>query len=438
MKNLKVVFIAAVLGFVLMTSQPAVIAATNSTTSSFTLDQATGFDPSTSDFSVEVLSVGPNVLENATLEDDNTYHIVSDDLFTLVRFRVAFSGYTMISNGSMDVAYGGQLFVINNGVANVVGAAYSGSAGVDIPMDSQTNTITFLYIGWDETDGYVYASDTVVVRIGAVAEDLANAGFEAVEVPVTSSATDTVDTTATYDAAEFIASNWYSVYSKNELVEPTLDDLELAYTDASGDTFDIGYNTGQISIPLDDENLGSFDIGGTYDTTGFLGPQAKGINYTKVLLNYYDADGQDLMPAYDGDATHPVESGLAFLTDGDGLTLLGDATTATMYTSEEGRSASSVGVVAISGSGYWDLAQAVYGGGIDWDSVFSSTFDASTGEGIYGTVDIGINTLVGSFGAAIPAADATETIDSPGFTALLSLGSVAVIAYLAPRFRKEE
>jgi hypothetical protein len=381
----------------------------------------------------------------------------------------------MINNGTHDLVYGGQLFVINNGQVNVAGGAYQGSVGIDIPMDAATNVLSFMYVGWEDTlagaTGMKYAVDTVTIRIGETAEDITNSEFIKVDdIPVSVTATDVADTEGTFDASEFIASNWYSIYSKNQLVEPDLGDMTVTYTDGVGEDAVSSGDYSQQLVRLSADKKGSFAVTGTYNTTGFAGAQAKGLNYSRVLDNYY-GPCCDFPPIYDSDATHDVVEGVTFWVDANGVQMLEDGITASLYTTTTTTTAQSqVAVFAISASGYWDLEQDVYGAaGIDWDGMFSSSFNSTTAEGMFGTFDFGIAALATTYGGSTATGvtntgtvTSTNTIDVtqtsevnvtneetvtstvatsggvPGFTGVAAMASVAVLAYMAPRFRKEE
>jgi hypothetical protein len=340
------------------------------------------------------------------------------------------------------------MFVINNGEVNVAGGSWTGAAGVDVPMSARTNVITFLYVGYENTtdgdSGYVFASDTVVVRVGSSLEDIANTEFEKVtNIPITMSATDLVDTDSTYDASDFITSNWYSgVYSKNLLVQPDLSGLVMTYTDGAGDDYVSSDDGSTYIVQAAEGNPGAVVVSGTYDTTGFLGSQAKGLNYSRALELYYmsqtDYSEETDKSIYDGDATHPAMGGMIFWVDASGAQELKSGIKGTMFSSKSQANAQSqIAIVAIAPSGTWDDNDDVFGTApLDWDGIVSSDL-------LFGTIDFGIAAKSTTFGVvgisnAIETTETTTVQGTPGFTGLMAFMGVGLIAYLAPRMRKEE
>jgi hypothetical protein len=421
---------------------------------------ATHIDGAT--FSVDVSFVGKGSTEGQRINvsSDGTYHFIdptADDGFNLVRLKTNITGYTCFgdcTNSSLAAdrtvfeATAGSIFIIVDGNVLPAGAGYMSSSGSDVPIAGLgDHTVTFLYIGKDSVMGTVYAYETFIVRI---ATDEANLDpYVTSTTPITASVTDTAVANKYYNssAVGYYDPSWSS-WTKEDFNQPTADVSVLRD----------GESTSQNVV--DNLNGTTLSIGGTINSTGFDGLQIVREQNTTV--------------------------GNAFFLDAAGITPLGDVTELTYYDNAYNPAAcddpfnriTHVGVLVLADNGRWVQDAVSYP---PWQTPFADfeglnsvtdTLNSSITYKLNASMDYtyavdsqgywfasgappagctitttttDISTSTSSTTTSIVTTstrtnDVTETTvktESPGFGVIVSLLSIGVIAFVAPRLRRE-
>ncbi|MHA2501549.1 MAG: hypothetical protein ACXAE3_01570 [Candidatus Kariarchaeaceae archaeon] len=440
MKKLTSLLLAVFFMTVLMTGQTAVIASINM--NAISVD---GYDDSAAEYGVSIARIGPDAINNFTLDADGTYHYVTDSPVPFVRFDVDFSGYTVfdrtIGNSTdsetVSMPYGGTLMVAVNGELNTVGLT-----DLQFPVKTGVNVITVLYI-YKNTDGTTdFVSDTAVVRVAATD---AFAALSMVEIPLTSTVTDSAG--GQLNISGMIAYEDFfggaSLYYEN--FDPAVD-LDVTLTSADTDSTITADGDVVIGV-VNADAPGTLAISGTVDSSGYNGPQQD---------SYQLADG----------GLRDASTGLNIVMDAHGVHHLDDADHVSVFTTgDDSTTQTAVSVATIADYGYMDWEATVeipaaISVDFDWEQLFG--IDSLDGDALPATVGLvtddnvydqfGFNRsgmwgsydfVQSSFTINIRAAGAsgvvTETItgDTPGFGLLASLMAAASVAYVVPRLRKD-
>jgi hypothetical protein len=411
------------------------------------------------DFGVDIWWVGYSGLASSeiSMDADGTYHFITDDptSLNLVVLKTNISGYTCwgnCSDTSLDMSEGeltvGQLFLIVDGLVSQVGSAYISSAGQSVGLIGYgTHVITLLYTGKDQAGGFQWGSDTIIIRVGSAEDKLGD--YATVTAPFSHTLTDTAVANETIEAnalpwepiwSSYIKFDNYTVY--NEV------DVGLSGTADTDGTY-YGFDS-------------SVSVSGMYNSTGFEGYQIDGIWNTTV--------------------------GNAFVVDGTGVRYLDSSVTSVTLTDTvltsypEARQSTFVGVLVLADYGrYWagnmpswqafadieglnyvynttnvDETSARWAGGgrIEMDASFDfleamdgTTLTISsqakdveiTNTGTTTTTQTTTDTSTVVTTSTQPDETITSTIttESPGFGIIVSLLTIGVIAFAAPRLRRE-
>jgi len=416
MKKLTTLLLVSFLTVVLFSSQPAVIASTSSNAHS--QPKLSAFDSSTPDFNVTItgLKASPTGDYLTPAEGTNVYHIVTDSPLPTVRVFLDISGYVSRLNSTNDGnAYLGQLYVIVNGEVSIAGSGYLSSNGVDIALSTQDNVITFLYAATKRTGGLIFAQDTVVVRTAKDESTLKALPYHTKAIPVIDDTTDAaVGNTNPINTTGNIYYNGGSVFARQFVFHPDVSGLSMTYTNGVGEKTSLpksNYVDGTV-------NGGNLTISGTYDSSGYSGPDTAGMNYTK-FFNYETTV-----------TSQPRTTGFAFLIDSIGVHLMDGSSMMARFgtTTGDGSVASPIGVLVLANYGYWDQQMDLYGyAGPDFDGL-SSSFSA-----FYGSVDF----VSSAYSSVMFSPQTTSSASAPGFGVVTALLSVAAVAYIAPRFKKD-
>jgi hypothetical protein len=341
----------------------------------------------------------------------------------------------------------GQLYTIIDGVAEVESLAAYGDRN-DITLSQGDHVVTFLYVGKDEADGFLWASETIHIRVAKSEDAINKLGY--FSVPLTTTITDAADTMITAGTkleAEvltwFFESEAFGVpfWIRDNLWAPT-GDLTIKYgKDPANPTQDLVLSDdSEINVASPDTVL---DISGSVNSSGFEGYQMSG--------------------------SWDVTKGHYFLMDAFGVRPLADATTAALFTTDaivEGSELAKtyVGVLVLSEYGlqvdeWCDTGLPVTGfptggeAGIcysDWEYVqqtsdavvaFDASFDfvhETFGVTVFDNPIFGVTESSTSFSTSTKEASTIQvTKEEPGFLLLTSLLAVGVIAFVIPRFRRE-
>lgn len=398
--KLKGLYIIITALLVLSSTNQAVVATNfggNSVNNGFVL---AGFDDSTDDFDVEVWFVGTSAVSSGELTetDAGTYDVVSDASFTTITVKVNISGYTdwgvsywedgNETNGVDEEDFTlGQLILVIDGQASVVGNGYLNNAGSAFGLTQGDHTVTFLYAG-KGPDGFEWASDTIIVRVREAAADFG--AYTTAEVDLTVDVTDEAEAgTDFYVNATYLDPIWYSFYKNGDALNPTAD-IDVSYTAADAEG-----------------TLEGVTISGTVNSTGFDGLQVLGDEF--VL-------GEDI-------DTVTSTVGHHFVLDAAGVAYLGDATPAKATIRTYDNQATYVGLLVLAEFG----RTSIYFEGIrDHEGM---------NYGATGSFDFKIVT-----DGSQEISFETFTEEAPGFGAIeaaVGLFSLGVIAFVVPRLRKE-
>ena len=322
----------------------------------------------------------------------------------------------------MDFNYIGQLYIINNGIVNKAPkAALTSSLGTDVTMSASENLITFLYLGKGD-DGLHMAYDSVIVRVAPDAGDFDATPLSGVTMPVTFDAT-SQPITGAFNASGLMGYTATTGYTKQNEISPVKADFTAKLT------------TGKTTTDLTAQNNVFFSevsskmtVSGTYTSSGFFGPQNKGYNYTTL--------------EYDGSqSTHTTTDGYVFFVGVNGVHEV-DGTNGTdmMFlttSATDAKVAAMLGILSVGDFGYWDVSMDAFGTvGPDWEGMPTGTAaDGLTGDNIYGSVDF---IVASTYYVMLAQSTVVSTVSSPGFGVVLSLFSIGIVAYAAPRLRKEQ
>ncbi len=389
------------------------------------------------DFSVDIYFVGTTSsnTDEITPSSSGTYDIVSTAPVTNLVIKLNISGYTLLTEGNNITV--GQLILVMDGTAYVVGSGYTALLGTNIAVDQGTHVITFLYIG-KGNDGMHYASDTIIVRISP--EDNFSP-LEKVEVPLDYQVTDVAVKGANWTgpAPAYFDWGWLDFYRNASYTVPNDVSLKGAYTYENGTVMD--------EIDLKDESVFNFTASnaklimtGTVDTSGIDTYSVDTGISLPGLMNYADEN-------------HTTTVGYQFIIDGNGLTYVGDSapTTVTIYKSSNSSYIYSfTGVLAVADYGwFWGSSHAIldplgYGDYAVPDVADLDGFVASTsGDVVYQYSFDMIASASGAYLTSNPfygtEAYGLTTEKAPGMSAintLIGLFSVAFVAFVIPRYRK--
>lgn len=376
------------------------------------------------EFSVDIYFVGTSLLASGEITEsvNGTYDVITQSALTSLVVKVNVSGYTTITDDNNITAP--HLFLILDGELSVLGAGVLGSAGALIPMSVGTHTLSYLLVG-NGNEGFQYASDTIIVRIGADADSFNDFIIET--VPLVFDVSDeavageewTEDNPIYWDWGNW---DWYRNFDYTPV-----NDVEVWVTSEDNTTML------KDGTPFDFGEEGySVLINGTIDTTGVAGLSADW-NFTATTPQA----GLDEGWPYGGSYVYPnliTTTGYQFLVDASGLTYIGSNVPTTIDVvklPDEGAANQPftyLGVLALADYGYmldmWWGAHDLDGltGSSDGTILYEYAFDfVATLSGVY---------VADAVAAEAPGFQATETA-----FALVTLG---IVAFVIPRFRKEE
>jgi hypothetical protein len=402
-------------------------------------------------FSADIWFVGYGSTEGQriSLDTDGTYHYVDADAasgFNLVRIKTNISGYTCYGdcsdsslatgNRSLFDATGGAAYVIVDGAVLPAGNGFMSSSGADIALSGIGNHIvTFLYMGKDQDDGVVYGMDTITIRIAtADVFPALNSATTDVNVDVTDLAAVSEfngSATAYYDAG-------WSSWTKEDRIDPS---VSFTLQDATGTT-DLGTVVGSLSA-----STTTLTISGTVNSTGFDGMQIDRVhNSTIGNTFFYDAAG--LTPLADltevtfwdntfvttCDTTVFTPTYLGLITFADNGRWVKDAVS---YPSWQAPFADFEGLNTITNS-----TNSTQTFSLDASFDFTDSFDNQVFLMSSDTPPAACSTITTTTTDTNTVTDTVNTTDvstkteSPGFGVIVSLLTIGVIAFVAPRIRR--
>ena len=428
-KQLKIVIVVFASVLMLTLGQSVAVAAINDTTRTSVQPNAV-FDAEA--FDVDIYFVGTTIVDEVTVDADGTYHIISDDVLSLIRLKLNVSGWTCwgpcatnMSDPRVNVT-AGELFQILDGSASVAGSGPTTSGGFDVALAAGDHTVTYLFVGRGETGGLKWASDTVNIRIRKTGGTFNT--FKTITVPVAFTATDEADTTDQIN-------------------------VSAAYDDAlNGWTRDIDQITPENGITLSYSDLTLEDIStvALYD------------DLTLTFGGSYNSTGFDDFQYLWTEQLYDVTKGYVFVIDSEGVQLATSATTANIFAGDvlDKPYQNFVGTLVLAEYGRWQ--RGLTGNAADWDGFLGTTNHTNTslaGQSFDGALDF-VGKIDGSVVWGVDGAlhDRTSTTGTtsevgttstvtttttedegvPGFGALVSLLALGVIAFAIPRFRKEK
>jgi hypothetical protein len=415
-------------------------------------------------FSVSIGFVGYGSTDGQriSLDADGSYHYVADDAdqgFNLVRLKTNITGYTcwgtctdssITGDRSLWDATGGATYIIVDGNVLPAGFGYMSTSGGDVAISSiGDHVVTFLMIGKDEADGVVYAQDTITIRIALSESDFIPLNVDSVSA--TTSVTDSATVHSYNDSAVAFDSGYYSYWTKADQYRPT---TEFALQQSGANV------TGVLEGV--DTSSDTFNIWGAVNSTGFDGNQAIREQTSTI--------------------------GNTFLYDASGLTPLSDVTELSFFNNRYSDcnfigshffTPTHVGLITFADNGRWIKEGVTYGPyqahfadfeGLNriYDSAnFSNYYDLNASMDFADNYDVNPYWFSTETSADTPATcvstsfttttntssttttetttntnsvDVTETsvkTESPGFGVIVSLLSIGVIAFVAPRLRRE-
>ena len=334
----------------------------------------------------------------------------------------------------------GQLYIIIDGTVNQLTTSNIGTA-VTVVMSQGTHVVSFLYIGMDGDGTMSWASDTIVIRVLKSADDFTRLGYQS--SPVTFTLTDLAATTTTITTDPVI----YDVDYSESLVR------QITY----GPTADLAYSYGGNSL-VDGGRINIADpgttmaISGTINSSGFDGYQAKGWSFD-LTEDYPDIWTHDETPSYTATTGH------VFLIDALGPHLASETDKITYFTSDAVEATGNiaktfVGLLVLSEFGYYyelnygDHAcfdcpgdHDGFSGSTDGEIAFEGSFDFNpvlVGITVFDDPNFGVTSITTTTETTTGAGStSTKTVEEPGFRALISLLALGIIAFAAPRFRRE-
>ncbi len=375
------------------------------------------------DFAIDIFFVGSGVpIPTAINEFDGTYDFVSETSLTSLVVKANLQGYTTVTDETNETLAEtvGQLFLIIDGVLSTVGPGYMYlETGALITLSQGTHVVSFLYVG-NGNEGFQFASDSIIIRIAKSADDFDDLIIDEIDLD--------------YQVTDKAVAGGDWANPTPVYYEPIWDDWarDLDYTPENN----VGiYATSEDNVTKFVDGI-SFDFGdanykvlinGSVDTTGTDGYSFQ-LNATDGDF-IYDDDGAPVS-ATDLKTT----TGYLFLVDANGVTFIDDNTPTTIDViklpdaNATGQAYTYIGVLALADYGYWtdpwwgahDLDGFTASG--DGEIEYDYSFDfVATLSGVY---------VADAIAAEAPGFQATETA-----FALVTLG---VVAFLIPRFRKEE
>jgi hypothetical protein len=381
MKNAKSLLIAAMLGLILIAGQPHSVVALQSTSGSGSSGIRDifpdAFDAEEQDFFVNITFVGSDLFTaiDPVSPGSNVYEVERSSGIANLRLQANMSGYTCwgcqntgdgIYTDDVVKPHFGQLFFVVNGKATYLGSGFTGPAGLALTLGEGNNVVTILYAGKDENNGFVYAQDTIIVRVTRDLDTLPDVVEKTLSVDF-----DLTDQALNKDVirpAPF-AVNYASYYSLDYTFTPTAN-LNFVYQGAGGDVDIAASNINAIGYSSGD----SLSVSGTIDTSGFEGPQSYGYDLSVFPFDYNPSLGYQ-----------QVTQGNVFWFDANGLTHLDDLKATGVdaklwYPAADGESTinTPMGVLLLADYGRWDTNQDVLGasgpdhGGMDGEAYYGN------------------------------------------------------------------
>jgi hypothetical protein len=458
-KNVKMIsFVSITLAMILLFGQSYGVSAMVDQGSRGKLKTSTLYD--SQDFSVDIgfVGYGSTTLDEITMNSDGTYHYITSDTGTLnlITLKTNITGYTCwgscsdtslaTSDGQLTV---GQLLLIVDGIVSNVGSGFMSPSGAAVGLiGAGSHVITIMYVGQDETDGLQYATDTIIVRVGT--SETALGDYATVTAPFSSTVTDVAVAGHNITANVAYYDEGWSSWTQEDQFSPEAD-----VTVDVGTTVDVGSLPVQTFFNFDK----SIKFNGEINSSGFNGNQIDG-TWDSTVGNVFVVDGVGV---------HPLSTTTS-------ITL-----TNTLYSSNpEVISSTFVGLLVLADYGQfikstvdfpsWQAPFADFSG---LNSVVNTTVvNATTGEidggsiamdasfdfqatldgtNIYVTTESNANTntvtntltstVTNTVNSTTTGSDETvtsvTTTNSPGFGAIISLLTIGVIAFAAPRLRRE-
>jgi hypothetical protein len=430
MKKLSILLALTVL---LMSGQSSAVAA-SVPTDTVKLDQS-GLD-------VSFRFVGTNSLEadRITASKYGTYDVVADNSgYGSITLKANYWGTTMRSdtynytglntfNATGNDEYYtyqgvtvGSLFLIVDGSVTLMGGGISGVNGVFEGLALGDHTLTLLWCNQEDDGTFLYATDTITVRVRESADDFGE--FRQTELPFVYDVDDTAVEGANVSLPLIYWNPTWGDYYRNVTYEAPVDVTLKAGTTtlASGDQ-------------IDTENPPTITMSGTTDSTGQSGDATAGLSYGYGPSSPYT------------NAT----VGRSFLVDSRGLTLVDDAEVVTIRDGERDKGFEGytfVGLLTLADGGiFWygeiygsapdDLEGIETVAGVDIEYSVDFVFGMD-GNYVKGKVHYEQFTLTNQEIITITTTTTEESSPFDGLSALLGLFAIGTLAYAIPRkFKK--
>jgi hypothetical protein len=456
MKTIRNITIVSFVLFILISGSSFGASAINNTSDRTNQTVVPATHLSGEDFSVDIGFVGYGSTEGQRITPEtgtNIYHYIDADAaagFNLVRLKTNITGYTcwgtctdtsLTGDRSVWDATVGAAYIIVDGNVLPAGNGYMSSSGSDVAIAGVgDHTVTFLYIGKDQNDGHVYGYDTIILRI---ATDEANLGtYETSTVSISSTVDEVGVAGTTYNdtAVAYYDPSWSS-WTKEDYNEPVAD------VSFERNGYPVSAN---VVYDLDGSTI---TIGGEMNSAGFDGLQIERVQTTTLGMAFFiDA------------------SGLQPLDEADTLTFYNNALSDTSVCTPTLSKITYAGVVVFADNGRWVEDAVEYpswqspfedyeGFGTVTDAANSSiTYDTNASMDFTYKVDAPAHFFSNDVPDSTCIQDTetfftttTDTItsqetttststktESPGFGVIVSLISIGVIAFVAPRLRREK